>query len=132
MVTLDELAAEEDRLSRIMGGASGWIEEQDRFRIEHGIYDAYAVVYQGYARLALQGNVEAVSASIFRATGRSHPSATAVNRGTDDRDKVMSNLARIAIALLRTMKSIHTRHSMKRVTSSPLPIGNVIDSTTLR
>lgn len=65
MTTLDELTAEEDRLSRIIEGASGQIEDRDHYLEEHGVYDAYAIVYQRYVALALRGDVEALKRAIF-------------------------------------------------------------------
>lgn len=64
-MTLHDIAAEEERLVRIVEAASGTFEERVPFLERHGVFDAYAIVYRRYVELALEGDIEALKRALF-------------------------------------------------------------------
>lgn len=64
-MTLDDLTSEEERLTAEVRRAQGTIEQKIAHLEKLGIFTAYQKVHEQYARLAIDGNAEALKRAFF-------------------------------------------------------------------
>lgn len=88
MLPVEDIGKEEETLFKKMP-LHGYIEQRDKYLIDHGLYNEWEEIYTKYVNLACQGDLEALKRAIFFAWYQlSEPAwLSGINQLPDDQTK---------------------------------------------